>query len=389
MKIIQPKKFSPGNRDQVKSEEELEDIQFNIHKLNNRPKPTDRRQILIVGCFSEFGCETVGILYCLPRIFQQYPGKYKIVMGWYGREYLYRHLADEFWEVKEEHQHLREYCRAFHHDSINLKKIEQAALEFGMVMPSDQLGKIALGALCLKCKKYWSSTEYAEKCKFCGHPEVRQSLFGDIPHWKPQAVRIPTPADEKMEFAKKLLKPRSVGVFARGRICYGRNLQPEFYVGLIELLERLGYNPIWLGEKQTTQPCPVDRIVDFSRMEEARDLETTIAIIKQCEFTVQFWTASTRLAGMMGIPYLLFESPDQIWGRGQEGFRRNLCDFGPRKLSINHFLNVYNDNESGLKVVERCIHDMENGNYEDDIGLVESEMVVEKLKNDNSQRIGG
>ena len=83
MKIIQPKKFSPGNRDQVKSEEELEDIQFNIHKLNNRPKPTDRRQILIVGCFSEFGCETVGILYCLPRIFQQYPGKYKIVFVTY------------------------------------------------------------------------------------------------------------------------------------------------------------------------------------------------------------------------------------------------------------------------------------------------------------------
>ena len=61
-------------------------------------------------------------------------------------------------------------------------------------------------------------------------------------------------------------------------------------------------------------------------MPNARDLEQTLAIVCGCEFPVQFWTASTRLAGVMGVPYLLFESPDQIWGQGQEGYRRNLCD---------------------------------------------------------------
>jgi hypothetical protein len=37
------------------------------------------------------------------------------------------------------------------------------------------------------------------------------------------------------------------------------------------------------------------------------------------QFTIQFWTASTRLASMMGVPWILFESPDQIAGNGQEG----------------------------------------------------------------------
>jgi len=123
--------------------------------------------------------------------------------------------------------------------------------------------------------------------------------------------------------------------------------------------------------------------------EESRDLEMTLAIVKQLEFTVQFWTASTRLAGMMGVPYLLFESPDQIWGRGQEGYRRNLCDFGPRKLSVNHFWSVYEDNDGALEVVKECVNEMEEGNYEDHIGLVENRMVVEEMKKGNDNRIGG
>jgi hypothetical protein len=391
MKLIKPKNFNPGDKISTAKEESLEDIQFDIHKFNNRPKPTDRRQILIICCFSEFGCETLGAMYCIPKILQQYPGKYKIIMGWYGREYFYRHLVDEFWEAKEEHQHLREYCRAFHHESINLQRIEKAAAEHGVVMPSAHLGRIALGAQCRnpECSSFWIALKYADKCPKCGHTDVRQSIFGDIKTHKKQAVKIPTPSDEKMVFVKKYLKSNSVGIFARGRRCYGRNLQPEFYVRLISLLESMGYNPIWLGEKQSTQECPVDHIVDFSRMEESRDLETTLAIVKQLDFTVQFWTASTRLAGMMGTPYLLFESPDQIWGRGQEGYRRNLCDFGPRKLSINHFWNVYEDNDGALDAVKQCIGEMEEGNYEDHIGLVENRMVVESMKKGNEDRIGG
>jgi hypothetical protein len=123
-------------------------------------------------------------------------------------------------------------------------------------------------------------------------------------------------------------------------------------------------------------------------MEESRDLESTLAIISRCKFTVQFWTASSRLAGLMGVPYLLFESPDQIWGGGQEGIRRNLCDFGPRKLSINHYLNVYDDNASGLSVVGECISQMERGDYSDHMGMVDR-AVAESMRSSNLARIGG
>jgi len=186
---------------------------------------------------------------------------------------------------------------------------------------------------------------------------------------------------------KYLANDNNVAIFARARKCYGRNLQPDFYERLIFLLRSKGYNPIWMGEKVSTLPCPVSDVVDFSRMEESKDLESTFAIIKQCKFTVQFWTASSRLAGLMGVPYLLFESPDQIWGGGQEGIRRNLCDFGPRKLSINHYLNVYQDNTKGLDVVKKNIEEMESNNWEDHIGLVEDQ-VVREMKQKNKNRIG-
>jgi len=85
-------------------EEELVDkFEFNVFKFNNRPKPTNSRKVMIISCFSEFGCETIGCMYCLPRLMKRYPGFYYIAMGWYGRSYLYKHLVDEFWELKEEH----------------------------------------------------------------------------------------------------------------------------------------------------------------------------------------------------------------------------------------------------------------------------------------------
>lgn len=389
MRIVKAKVLNPGDKRVINAEERLEDIKFNVYKFNNRPKPKDRRQSLMICCFSEFGCETLGCLYCIPQLLQEHPGRYKIGVGWHGRQYFYRHLVDEFWEVKPEHMWLREYCRAFHHESKNLSKVEEALKKHGVVVPSMYLGQLAVGARCLKCNAFWGTTNKVDACRYCGHDEVRQSVLADVNFWKQRAVRIPPPSQEAFETVKDFVKPKMVGVFARGRMCYGRNLQPEFYVKLINLLESRGYNPVWLGEEATTQPCPVPYIKDFSRNPLSSSLENTLALVKQCEFTVQFWTASTRLAGMMGVPYLLFESPDQIWGSGQEGFRRNLCDFGPRKLSVNHFLNVYNDNDAGIKIVEQCIKEMEEKNYTDHIGLVENDWAIEVLKKDNENRIGG
>ncbi len=224
-------------------------------------------------------------------------------------------------------------------------------------------------------------------CPKCESNMVQSSPFGDIMYWRSKVIRIPFPDVKKIEEVKSFIKPNTVAIFARGRQTYGRNLQPEFYIKLIKLLEDMGYNPIWLGEKVTCQPCPVDHILDFSRHPLSQDLESTLAIIRQCTFTIQFWTASTRLAGIMGVPYILFESPDQIWGMGQEGFRRNLCDFGPRKLAVNHFLNVYNNNDEGLKIVQRCVEELMGGNYEDIIGLVDKTATTH-LRKEHRERVG-
>jgi len=107
------------------------------------------------------------------------------------------------------------------------------------------------------------------------------------------------------------------------------------------------------------------------------------------KFTVQFWTASTRLAAMMGTPYIMFETPDQIWGNGQEGYRLNLCDFSPKKLVISHYLNVYNNHAVALKLLDKCIDEVEDGNFEDTFGLLESDIAAQNMKKDNTTRIGG
>jgi hypothetical protein len=309
-------------------------------------------------------------------------------MGWYGREYLYRHLVDEFWEAKEEHQWLREYCRAFHHDSKNLKKLESEVRKFGHAIPSHVVGRYAIAHTCRECRHVWLG-EHESQCPKCSGENIIPSLFGDINASRREAVRLPNPSRAKLLEARQYVPDRAVGIFARGRVCYGRNLQPEFYVKLIHMLRDMNYNPIWLGEKQTTQPCLVEGVVDFSRSEKARDLELTCAIIYQLDFTIQYWTASTRLAGMMGTPYLLFESPDQIWGNGQEGYRRNLCDFGPRKLCVSHYKNVYENNESALQLTKRCIEEMEQKNYEDVIGMIDSDAVVQSMRQSAKDRLGG
>ena len=392
-RILDHKACNPGTRKILEPEKKLDDIGFTVHKFNNRPRPKNPKRIVIFSMFGEFGCETLGILYCLPRLIAQYQGYYFVAMGWYGRSYLYKHLVDEYWELKEDNQWLREYARAFHNDSKNLKHLEKSVAKnhCGILVNAQNFGQMSVGNKCLKCNHIWGDYKDMAKCPNCQAPrdQLEVALLGDVNYWKPKATRLPKPAENKVVQAWQYLKPNSVGVFARGRDCYGRNLQPEFYVKLIKLLEDMGYNPIWMGEKQSTQPCPVEHILDYSRMPDARDLELTLAIVSELKFTVQFWTASTRLAGMMGVPYILFESPDQIWGMGQEGGRRNLCDFGPSKLAACHYLNVYKDNDAGIACIKQCIEEVEKGNYEDVMGVLESPEVVQAMRQGNQMRIGG
>lgn len=381
-------------RDQSAPEQMLPSAKFTVHKLNHRPKPTKRNRIKIIGCFSEFGCETLGVLYCIPRLLRRFPGSYVIAMGWHGREYLYRHLVDEFWELDEDLMWLRDYAKAFHHKSRNLDLIEREASSYGTVIPSSVLGKYAVANFCRTCGLFWHEwRKRTDCCPKCESTYIVRSIFSDIAEYRPHAYPIPRPSQAMQEWAKSILKPRSVGIFARGRKTYGRNLQPEFYVRLIKQLEDMGYNVIWLGEKQSTQPCPVEHVIDFSRMPESRELERTLAIICNLEFTVQFWTASTRLAGMMGVPFLLFESPEQVCASysglcsAQEGKRLELVNFGPKKVVLSHFHSVYEDHDAALELVDRAIREMEEGNYDQIVGMVEDEWFVKILEEEHQEML--
>jgi hypothetical protein len=385
--IFKPKE--DANKPSKLSELSLDKVTFHVHKFNNRIKPSKKERVVIVSCFSEFGCETLGCMYCIPRLLKNFPGRYVIAMGWHGREYLYRHLVDEFWEIDEQYMWLRDYTRAFHHVSDNLKRLEEAATLHGDVIQSVVLGKYAVSNMCRTCGKFWQEwRRQSEKCPACNSTVITRSIFTDIVNCKPHAKKIPRPDKKVLDWAKDLVGSNCVGIFARGRKTYGRNLPPDFYVNLIKLLENLGYSVIWLGEKQSTLPCPVDHVLDFSRMNESRDLEKTLAIICNLKFTIQFWTASTRLAGMMGTPFLLFESPEQIYASysglmsAQEGKRLELTTFGPKKVVVSHYKSVLENPSKALDLVNQAIIEMNNQNWEDLIGLVEDKEFSNVLKNE-------
>lgn len=386
------RQFNVGDAVPIEKEKLIHNLKFKVHKFTNRPKPI-KENICIFPLFSEFGCEIIAVLYCLPKLLQgRYTGKYSIVLGWHGRSYLYKHLVDEFWELDEEYQSLRDLSLAFHHSSKNLALAQKKAGESGKVVDIGEIANVAIfprlagcptcsgetkitidgGQACMKCKCIWSEP----------------GVFDNIEEAKKSAVWL-KPSEEKIKYVRKYLKSNSIGITARHRTTYGRNLQPIFYERLIYLLEDMGYNPVWLGEKVTTLPCPFSRITDFRSMEEANDLEMTLALVSQLKFTIQFWTASSRLAGLMGTPYIIFESPDQIFGQGQEGMRINLCTKGERKLVVSHFKNVYDDNTAGLSLAKQAITEIEREDYEDIVGMVENVDFVKFMRLGSLKRIGG
>lgn len=384
------KTYNHGNREIIEKEKTLSKLDFYVKKFTNRTKPENPRRILLIPCFGEFGCETVGALYLIPRLIQKYPGCYVIAMGWSGRDYLYKHLVDEFWELKEEYQWLREHCLAFHHNSKNLKRFEKTMRgKTGIFVAPEYMARQIMLSECRDCNSSWKEDDRQQKCRACGSDNIRKALFYDMPNCWQDVVVPPSPSKENRLWAKKQLPSNAVGVFARSRKCYGRNLPKDFYENLVIKLRSMGYEPVWLGEPSTTAPAPFDDVLDFSRRTEQRDMEKTVAMIGEMKFTVQFWTASTRLAAIAGTPYLLFESPDQIWGQGQEGFRLELITRGgPRKLVANDYVLVAENQNLGLEIFERSVREIENGNFDDSIGLVSDVEEVERMMNQFRQKVG-
>lgn len=391
-KSFRKSQYNPGNGVLIEKEQTLDALSFKIHKFNNRKRP-DRNKIVIIPTFAEFGCESLIPLYCIPELLRnRFRGYYSIAVGWYGRDYLYKHLVDEFWELDEPYQHLRNYCLAFHNSSHNLRLLNEELSEIGIVVSDKEIGNIATHPKYLVCQKEGCNgtvnqfKDYQE-CFKCKLRYAKSGLFNNISYARRTALWVPMPSKDKLAFADAYLPPNPIGITARGRKTYGRNLTSDFYQKLINASRNLGFNPVWLGEKVTTIPCPDPTVPDFSRDDRARDLESTLALVSKLKFTIQFWTASTRLAGLVGTPFILFESPDQIWGGGQEGYRLELTSKGPKKLVVAHYLSVMENQDRAINVAERAMKEIDQKNYSTMMGVVENENVVNELIYNNRKRI--
>lgn len=340
--------------------------------------------------FSEFGCETLGVIYCLPYLLRTaWAGKYIIVMGWQGREFFYRGIADEFWEMGEENQWLRKYCKAFHHESRNLKRFEKSVSKFGKVVSIHDVANVFTNQklkACVKCGGQVMSMD-GQICVNCGTEYQPAGGYFDPGKARERARWIPMPSEESLNRVREFLPKNAVGIAARNRPTYGRNLPISFYEKLVVLLEDSGYRPVWFGEPASTYPCPFSRLPDFRGHSLSMDIENTLALVSGMEFTIQCYTASSRLAAMVGTPYLIVESPDQIWGVGQEGIRLNLLTKGrARKLVIKQFLDAAADPEGLLNVVDQGIEELVAGDYAD--LLPPGDRISRMMQWTNYERIG-
>ena len=378
LKLLPAYDYASGSRIKMIPEKKLESLNFHVHKFTNRARPSDKRKILIVPSFYEFGVETIGICFCLPQIIHANPDCYVIVVGWYGRQFLYSKIADEYWELDEAYQWLREYSDAFTNDSRNIGKLEIKLQNYGRVVFGSSMAQLCVQYFCTECKNYFVSHNHIDtKCNKCSSSNLIKPLFGDLGVSKKRFVPIPKPSDEKKEQIKKILPDNTVAIFARNRKRYGRNLSIDFYKKLINSLKSMGYNPIWMGEKQSVYPCPDNTIIDFTTKSECRDLEYTLAVLSQCKFTIQFYTASTRLASMVKTPWILFESADQLVGHGQEGMRVILTtDYDKKKIVIANFFKLTNEEDLGIQVAKEAIEEFISGNCDTKIAMVDNPNMV-------------
>lgn len=360
----------------------LDEVKFNRQIYNESSKIP-----LFVNCLVEFGCESLLPHYVLEHI-KKTNSKYKfVILGWKGRGYFYRHIADEFWELDEKYMFLREYVRAFTNVSKNIRNIESSLSRYGIVFSSKFLGNYFLESYCLLCQTRIGTINKLLQCPKCGSHRFNNSIFADLQNAKNLYKKMNLPNEQYLSWADKIVANKKViGIFARKRKTYGRNLCSDFYVNLIEEIRKKGYDVVWLGEGVSTLPCPVSDIFDFSKSEFSDSIEACAALVSKCSATFQCWTASTRFSQMMNSSFFLVESPDQIYGNGQEGRRLYLLtqDFSKKKIYLANFHKVCDNLEVFLNDCVYHLFDfIENKNSNDIMGLVNDEQYVSKIMKEN------
>jgi len=333
-------------------EQKIDYFRFNVFKFTKRQKSS---KVLVITNFCELGVETLACMYSIPKLLEIFNSYYVILVGWSGRDYFYRHLVDEFWELKSENYWLKDSCNAFYHNSENLDRLENELKKIGTLFKGHYLGNFLVSNVCKKCFNSWRGENLI--CGKCGAREITCPLFDRVEN-KKFLRSIPKPKKEIIDSVRKHVPDNSVAIFARNRKTYGRNLPKSFYYDLNNLIKYKGYTPIYLGENSSS--LNMEGCVDFSSMPMVQDLSFTLAVLSCVKFSIQFWTASTRLSSIVDTPFILVESFDQIALRGQEGLRiAAVSNFNKKKIILCNYLNFLENLESGLGAVGTAINEVE------------------------------
>ena len=346
----------------------VEDFYISREKFSNKQRK-DPKETLVITNFCELGVETLNCNYSIPRVLEKFKDYYSIVFGWSGRRYFYKHLVDEFWELDKRHYWLKDYSNACIHNSKNLSKLEGKLTSYGyFVFKGASLGNFLVSKNCKECL---TPTLESNKCVKCGGDSFWFPFLNNIDREK--VIPIPLPSiDPKL---KSSIPENSVAVFARNRKTYGRNLPRDFYTNLNKLLKSKGFSPIYLGENISS--LNMDDCLDFSNRPEANDLNFTLSVLSCVNFSIQFWTASTRLSSIVKTPFLLVESPDQIAGAGQEGYRiAATTNWNKKKILISHYLDFLENQETSLDAVSESIDEMLNDNWSHNMSLAKNKRLL-------------
>ena len=380
--------YSPGDLVLVEKEKKIKTVSFNKIKFK---KDSKEKEKIFILAFGEFGCESVAIHYLIPEIVKDNPNKKIIVVGWQGRSFLYSHLAHEFWEIGSDYMFLKDYAKAFHNDSKNIKWIEKSFGMYGEIITSMQLGSMALLVKCRKCNHSFGADRKCFQCDSCNSTDIKHSYLSDPISAKEKYVSVPPSNFKFYKKAKKIVQKNTVALFVRGRKAYGRNLKPDHYEQIVDDLIGMGYNVIWLGEKYTTFDLDKNyngKFINLCKDSDFDNVEFVLSVLQLCKFSLQFWTASTRLSAMVNLPYMLIESPDQIFGRGQEGQRIILTtrEESKKKIIFCNHKKVLDNFWDFRGLLKWQIHNfIQVGDYSDVIGMVDDyEAVKSNYVNNNN-----
>jgi hypothetical protein len=123
---------------------------------------------------------------------------------------------------------------------------------------------------------------------------------------------------------------------------------------------------------------------DFSKTKEAKNLDFTLEILSKVKFSIQFWTASTRLAAITKTPFILVESPHQVGYYVQELQRIALTsDFDKKKIIICHYLDFLNNQEKGIELILKAINETKQNNWDHMIEMVENKEILHSIIEEN------